>query len=86
MTTETTNLEFHVHDIMAMLAQDPTPRDEAQIIQFITEKFGKNSHFSSCSFDGMDAKAAFDFLMKRQKLTEVETGKYIFATNSHCNH
>lgn len=77
---------FHAHDVMQILAGQSRPLPASEIKSLIHERFGLDADFGSCSMDGMDADQVIQFLMDRQKLSEVELGKFVLEGNHSCGH
>ena len=51
----------------------------------ITDRFGTDATFCSCSADGMDVEAVIDFLESRGKFVAIEDG-FNTAQDRICNH
>ena len=77
---------FHIHDLMGLLRSDEKAFTVLELRTLIEEKFGAGATFASCSVTGMNSNAAIEFLLQRQKIKEVEPGKYLLAQCSHCHH
>jgi probable metal-binding protein len=79
-------MHFHAHDVMHLLAGQSRALTASEIKSLILEKFGLDADFGSCSMDGMDADQVIQFLLDRQKLSEVEPGKFVLEGNHSCGH
>ncbi|MBK7842270.1 MAG: YecH family protein [Bdellovibrionales bacterium] len=77
---------FHAHDVMHLLAGQNRALAVSEIKSLILEKFGLDADFGSCSVDGMDADQVIQFLLDRQKISEVEPGKFMLEGNHSCGH
>ncbi len=62
--------ELHIHEVLRMMvAQEKTYNNKAEFIKDINEQFGEDVSFHACSSSGMDADAAFDFLIRKGKIS-----------------
>jgi probable metal-binding protein len=86
VSPEKDQLDFHVHDVLAMLAAEDCALTVAGLQQAVVEKFGMSARFSSCSADGMDAKEAIEFLFARQKFVECSPGQFKLNSGNSCGH
>lgn len=83
---EQTQIDFHIHAVLDMLATEDRSFSVAELHQVILDKFGATARFSSCSSDGMDANEAIEFLFARQKLIESSSGQYKLNSGNSCGH
>lgn len=86
MSAEQVQVDYHVHDVLDMLAGMKSALTLVELHQAILDKFGASARFSSCSLDGMDAKEAIDFLFSRQKLFESSPGQFQLNRGKTCGH
>ena len=86
MKTTNQNTSFHIHEVLNALYQDSTPRTLPELNSFIAEKFGTNPQFFSCSEQNMSIDQAIEFMMMREKISEVSEGKFAIHTGNQCNH
>lgn len=82
---EIQNQEAHVHDVLEMMEAANGTYNRESLCAAITEKFGANTRFRSCSAKGMDADAVIDFLDSRGKFTG-EPDAFRFDTSRRCSH
>ncbi len=62
--------ELHIHDVLRMMIETQKTYDgKADFIEDINERFGEGVRFHACSDGGMDADAAYDFLIRRGKIS-----------------
>lgn len=61
--------EVHIHEVLRMmLDKQKNYANKAAFVKDITDIFGSDVRFFACSSSGMNADAAFDFLLKREKI------------------
>lgn len=61
--------EVHIHEVLRMMIdKQKNYTGKTDFVKDITEIFGSDTRFFACSGSGMDANAAFDFLLKREKI------------------
>ncbi len=77
---------FHVHGVLDMLYSIKEALTAIEIKNKITEKFGENATFASCSNQGMNPDQVLEFLLERQKIVETEPGKFQLNIYNTCNH
>ncbi len=62
--------ELHIHEVLRMMIEkQKTYVDKADFIKDINNEFGTDVCFHACSDGGMDADQAFDFLIRRGKIS-----------------
>ncbi|PIF06143.1 MAG: metal-binding protein [Draconibacterium sp.] len=62
--------ELHIHEVLHMMQQtQKTYSGKADFVKDISEKFGSDAHFFACSAGGMNADEAFEFLIRKGKIS-----------------
>lgn len=64
----------HGHDVLNMMLANDKGWTRESLLQALVEKYGENSHFHTCSAEGLTANELIDFLQSRGKFVEVEQG------------
>jgi len=77
--------EIHAHEVMHMMLEQGGVFSRESLAKAITERFGADAKFHSCSADGMDVNAVIDFLESRGKFVASEDG-FNTAQDKICNH
>lgn len=83
--TELEMTEIHAHEVMHMMLEHGGGFSRESLARAITERFGEDARFYSCSADGMDVNAVIDFLESRGKFVAREEG-FNTASDKICNH
>lgn len=86
MNQNTTQTSFHVHEVLEMLSTVKTPLTALEIQNMVTQNFGPQAQFNSCSMSDITAATILDFFLARNKVVETEPGKFILNTHSSCGH
>ena len=63
--TEPRTMEIHAHEVMQMMLEKDGGFSRESLAQAITERFGADARFYSCSASGMDVAAVIAFLESR---------------------
>ncbi|WP_274878448.1 YecH family metal-binding protein [Vibrio harveyi] len=71
--------EIHAHNLLNLLRETPMNRDE------LAGHFGSEAHFHTCKLNDLDLDALLEFLLKREKVRELE-GKFVVNMARVCNH
>ncbi|MFZ3466951.1 YecH family metal-binding protein [Vibrio harveyi] len=71
--------EIHAHNLLNLLRETPMNRDE------LAGHFGSEARFHTCKLNGLDLDALLEFLLKREKVRELE-GKFVVNMARVCNH
>ncbi|GJA10089.1 DUF2492 family protein [Aeromonas caviae] len=76
---------IHGHEVMEMMLEQKSPFTRASLRAAIASRFGAEARFHTCSASEMDADALIDFLARRGKFIDSESG---FQTRADkiCNH
>ncbi len=62
--------ELHIHEVLRMMLEtQKTYENKNEFIKDITEKFGSDVRFHACSDSDMNADQAFDFLIRKGKIS-----------------
>lgn len=77
--------EVHAHEVMHMMLEQGGVFSRESLAQAITERFGDDAKFHSCSADGMDVHSVIDFLESRGKFVARDDG-FNTAQDKICNH
>ena len=78
-------MEIHAHEVMRLMLELDTDFSRESLAQAITEHFGADAKFHSCSQAGMDAGSVVDFLESRGKFVARADG-FNTAQDKICNH
>ena len=78
-------MEIHAHEVMRMMLELDTDFSRESLALAITERFGTDAKFHSCSQAGMDAGAVVDFLESRGKFVARADG-FNTEQDKICNH
>ncbi len=69
--------QLHIHEVLQMMLQtNKKYNDKLDFVKDINQKFGFDVRFFACSENGMNADAAFDFLIRKGKIN-LDTEKSI---------
>ncbi|PFG58772.1 putative metal-binding protein [Vibrio sp. ES.051] len=71
--------EIHAHDLLNLLRETSMGREE------LAEHFGPTVRFHTCKLNGLDLDALLAFLLKRDKIRELN-GKFLVNMARVCNH
>ncbi|HDM8214689.1 MULTISPECIES: YecH family metal-binding protein [Vibrio] len=71
--------EIHAHNLLNLLRETPMNRDE------LAGHFGSEARFHTCKLNDLDLEALLEFLLKREKVRELE-GKFVVNMARVCNH
>ncbi|MBY6239330.1 YecH family protein [Vibrio harveyi] len=71
--------EIHAHNLLNLLRETPMNRDE------LAGHFGSEVRFHTCKLNDLDLDALLEFLLKREKVRELE-GKFVVNMARVCNH
>ena len=71
--------EIHAHNLLNLLRETPMNRDE------LVAHFGSEVRFHTCKLNDLDLDALLEFLLKREKVRELE-GKFVVNIARVCNH
>lgn len=76
---------IHGHEVMHMMMESGKAYTAESLLQDITDRFGNDSRFHTCSAEDLTAAELIDFLKARGKFVEEEEG---FKTDPEkmCNH
>ncbi|WP_017187927.1 YecH family metal-binding protein [Vibrio harveyi] len=72
-------IEIHAHNLLNLLRETPMNRDE------LAGHFGSEARFHTCKLNDLDLDALLEFLLKREKVRELE-GKFVVNMARVCNH
>jgi len=78
-------MEIHAHEVMRLMLELDTDFSHESLSQAITERFGADARFHSCSIAGMGINAVIDFLESRGKFVARADG-FNTAQDRICNH
>lgn len=71
--------EIHAHNLLNLLRETPMNRDE------LAGHFGSEARFHTCKLNDLDLDALLEFLLKREKVRELED-KFVVNMARVCNH
>ncbi len=64
---------LHIHEVLRNLqVTNKTFSSKEEFASYIEETFGKDARFFACSAEGMDANAAYEFLIYKGKIIHDE--------------
>ena len=78
-------MEIHAHEVMQMMLEKDSGFSRESLAQAITDRFGADARFCSCSASGMDVPAVIAFLESRGKFVARDDG-FNTAPEKICNH
>jgi probable metal-binding protein len=78
-------MDIHAHEVMHMMLERDEDFSRESLARAITERFGKDATFRSCSASGMDVETVIAFLESRGKFVAREAG-FTTARDKICNH
>ncbi|HNY31678.1 MAG TPA: YecH family protein [Fibrobacteria bacterium] len=58
---------IHGHEVIHMIQESDAPWSKSALIAAITERFGSQARFHTCSMEGLDAAALIDHLESKGK-------------------
>lgn len=76
-------MDFHAHAILDMM--EGNNYTDATLLKAITQKFGEDATFHTCSAEGMSPQAIIDFLKNKGKFLETAMGYTVNSANR-CGH
>ena len=77
--------EIHAHEVMRMMLELDEVFSRESLARAISERFGADARFHSCSAAGMDVHAVIDFLESRGKFIARADG-FNTAQGKICKH
>ena len=77
--------DIHAHEVMRLMLELDEGFSRETLTQAITERFGVDTRFHSCSAVGMDVHAVIDFLESRGKFVARDNG-FNTAKDKICSH
>ena len=78
-------MELHAHEVMRMMLEQDCDYSRESLAEAITERFGADATFRSCSLAGMDVQEVINFLEMRGKF--ILRGKgFNTAPDRICSH
>ncbi len=75
----------HAHEFLAMVADSAEPKTLEQLTAMATERFGADVRFHTCKAEDLTISALLEFLLARDKLSQVGEGYQVNAARV-CNH
>lgn len=67
-------MDIHAHEVMRMMLESEEGFSRDSLARAITERFGADARFCSCSAEGMDVDTVIDFLESRGKFVDAGGG------------
>jgi probable metal-binding protein len=77
--------DIHAHEVMQMMLELDQAFSRESLARAISNKFGTDARFYSCSASGMDVEQVIGFLESRGKFVAKEDG-FNTAQEKICNH
>ncbi len=77
--------QVHGHDVMKMMLDSGQSYTKDTLNTAIIDRFGKETRFYTCSAENMTADELVEFLSKREKFIETDTG-FNTAPDKICDH
>jgi probable metal-binding protein len=76
---------IHGHEVLQLLLEYPQGLSKRELLLQMTQRFGADARFHTCSASGMDAEALLQFLAQKGKFIDRSQG---FTTDASliCNH
>ena len=78
------NEVFHIHEVLRMIFTSEQPFTKSGLLSEITNRFGQNPQFTSCSEYTFDINEVIPFLLERQKISI--DGERIIPISAPCDH
>jgi len=76
---------YHGHDVLHFLLEAKSALSSDEILTQVSEKFGANARFHTCSAEGMDLETLISFLLERGKIVP-QDGGFVVAGHRICKH
>lgn len=76
---------YHGHDVLHFLLDADRAFSKEEMHSVVTERFGADARFHTCSAEGMDVEALLAFLLARGKIVAQGDG-YVVAGHRICDH
>ena len=83
MTTNTAE-SIHGHEVMHLILEQG-PLSRAALASKVSQLFGSDARFHTCSAQGMNLNALLDFLTQRSKVNEGPQGLYMQGAEAICS-
>lgn len=77
--------QVHGHDVMKMMLDSGQSYTKETLLTDIINRFGEETRFYTCSAKNMTANELVEFLAKREKFIETDTG-FSTAPDKICDH
>jgi len=77
--------EIHAHEVMHMMLEQDEGYSRESLARSISDRFGADAKFHSCSAAGMDIQTVIDFLESRGKFVARSDG-FNTAADKICKH
>ncbi len=74
----------HGHDVMALMVAQATPVLKVELLSKMSQAFGENARYHTCSAENLTAEELIIFLMGKGKMTETTAG--ISLVGMRCHH
>jgi probable metal-binding protein len=78
-------IAIHEHDIIDLVSQHPDGIRLSQLMEIVSERFGKSVTFHTCSAMGMDLDGLLHFLEARDKV-RIKSGVVYPGGSPACEH
>jgi probable metal-binding protein len=75
----------HGHEVMHFMVESGRSFSRENLIAAVTERFGPETRFHTCSAEGMTAAQLVDFLAAKGKFVEADGG-FNMQPDRICNH
>lgn len=76
---------IHGHEVLQMMIDSQESYTKQSLTQAITDKFGSDARFHTCSANDLTAAELVDFLEHKRKFIPVDSG-FITNENKICKH
>ncbi|WP_159564737.1 YecH family metal-binding protein [Budvicia diplopodorum] len=76
---------IHGHEVLEMMIASEQPYTTASLIEAITQRFGTDARFHTCSVQDLTAAALVDFLAVKGKFIPADDG-FTTHTSKICQH
>lgn len=76
---------IHAHEVMQFMLESATPFTREKLLGALTERYGADAEFHSCSVDGMSLPRVIEFLEQRGKFIPEGDG-FVTHESKMCSH
>lgn len=77
---------IHGHEVLEMMIASEQPYSTASLIEAITQRFGHDARFHTCSAQDLTAAGLVAFLADKGKFIPVEDNSFTTSASKICQH